>query len=196
MSAILLFLHEDYSAFSTKKVAKTVLKESREHGTSTWLPKKTIQEVQFTQNIADALSWTWKSWCAEGWGPVIQPCGLHSGEKTLSCLRTRCEWNAFWCRLPVTLLFLAPLLFPSPKQYQRSKGHHLGITVPSDLFLFDNMLLKNVHFTPSNHIYQLFQSSSCWQWCDFWHWLLWEFRGGKKTVSAGVFWSVFPWGFM
>lgn len=93
-------------------------------------------------------------------GPVIQPCGLHS-EKTLSSLRTSWEWNALWCRLPVTLLFLAPLLFPSPKQQQRSKGHHLGITLPSDLFLFDNVLLKHVHFTPSNHIYQVFQPSSC-----------------------------------
>lgn len=56
------------------------------------------------------------------------------------------------------------------------------ITVPSDLFLFDNMPLKHVHFTPTNHIYQVFQSSSCWQWCDFWLWFLREFREGKKTV--------------
>lgn len=90
--------------------------------------------------------------------------------------------NKLGCRLPVTLLFQAPLLFPSPKQQQWSKGHHSGMTVPSDLFLGDNMFSKHVHFTPNNHIYQVFQSSSCWQWCDFWLWLLREFRRGKKIV--------------
>lgn len=107
---------------------------------------------------------------------------LRACDPALSCLRTSWEWNALWCRLPFTLLFLPPVLFPSPEQQQWSKGHHSGITAPSDLSLFDSKLLKHVHFTPSNHIYQVFQSSSCWQWCDFWLCLLRKFREGEKTV--------------